>query len=158
MDEAQSQERIIKADRLVRTVIVVAWIICVIMGVVMVKWIVPWGQDRLEKAEPAEALRIIQVVVAFIFLSTLPFSACLYWLGRRAVVYRQMPPPGTRVIKNTRLLEGDDAVKRGRLIMGIAVVLLVVALVGGLYMPYKLGKVFGEKARRASTDTTQPAP
>jgi len=155
MDDTQAQEHIIKADKLVRTVIIVAWIVCVILGVVMVKWVVPWGQDRLEKAEPSEALKIIQIVIAFIFLSTLPFSACLYWLGRRAVVYRQMPPPGTRVIKNTRLLEGDDAVKRGRLIMGIAVVLLAVALVGGVYMPYKLGKVFGEKARRASPDTTQ---
>jgi len=158
MDDVQSQEHVIKADKLVRTIIVVAWIVCVILGVVMVKWVVPWGQDRLEKAEPAKALRIMQVVIAFIFLSTLPFSACLYWLGRRAVVYRQMPPPGTRVIKNTRLLEGDNAVKRGRLIMGIAVVLLAVALAGGLYMPYKLGKVFGEKAGRASPDTTQPAP
>jgi len=158
MDDAQSQEHIVKADRLVRTVIVIAWVVCVILGVVMVKWVVPWGQDRIEKAEPAKALKIIQVVIAFIFLSTLPFSACLYWLGRRAVVYRQMPPPGTRVIKNTRLLEGHDAVKRGRLIMGIAVVLLAVALVGGLYMPYKLGKVFGERAGRASPDTMQPAP
>jgi len=158
MDDAQSQEHIVKADRLVRTVIVIAWVVCVILGVVMVKWVVPWGQDRLEKAEPAKALRIIQVVIAFIFLSTLPFSACLYWLGRRAVVYRQMPPPGTRVIKNTRVLEGRDAVTRGRLIAGIAVALFAVALVGGLYVPYKLGKVFGERAKRASLDTTKSDP
>ena len=124
----------------------------------MVKWVVPWGQDRLEKAKPAEALRIIQIVIAIIFLSTLPFSACLYWLGRRAVVYRQMPPPGTKVIKNTRVLEGDKAVKRGRLIMGISVLLVIVGLIGGLSLPYKFGKVFGEKARQAQPNAAQPGP
>ena len=158
MDDAQAQEHIIKADKLVRTVIIVAWIVCVIAGFVMVKWVVPWSQGRLEKAEPAEALRIIQVVIAFIFLSTLPFSACLYWLGRRAVLYRQMPPPGTKVIKNTRALEGDKAVRRGRLIMGISMLLLAVGLIGGLYLPYKFGKVFGEKARQAQPPAAQPGP
>jgi len=65
-------------------------------------------------------------------------------LGWQVIKHRQIPPPGTKVIVDTKVLEGDKAVTRGRLIIAISLVLIVLGLFGGLYFPYKLGKVFGE--------------
>jgi len=45
------------------------------------------------------------------------------------------------------VLEGDKAVTHGKLIIAISLLLIVLGLYGGLYFPYKLGKVFGEQIR-----------
>jgi Na+/phosphate symporter len=66
-----------------------------------------------------------------------------------------MPPPGTRVIKDTKVLVGDKAVTRGRLLMAIALLLVSLGLAGGLYLPYKLGKAFGEQIRQTTSDVKQ---
>lgn len=156
--DVQNPEHVFKADKRIRTIVIIAWIACVLVGLILLRWVVPWGQDQLKRVEPAQALRIMQIIIAFIFLSTIPFSACLYWFGRQVIKYRQMPPPGMRVIRTTRILDGHDAVKRGRMITGIALLLLVIGLAGGLYMPYKLGKVFGERNRQTQSDATQSSP
>lgn len=65
-------------------------------------------------------------------------------------MYRQMPPPGTRVIVDTKVLEGDKAVTRGRLIMIMALMLIGVGLIGGLHLPYKIKKAFGEQINNSA--------
>lgn len=150
MNDDQSQERVIKADKRARMLFILAWIACVCVGVALIRWALPWGQGHLEQAEPAKALLAIQVVVGFIFLSVVPFGVYLFRLGLRAVQCRQMPPPGTKVIVDTKVLEGDKAMTRGRLMMLIALLLIALGLAGGLYLPYKLGKVFGEQIHPAS--------
>ncbi len=151
MNDDQSQERVIKADKRARMFFIIAWIVCVCVGAALIRWVLPWGQGRLEKAEPAKALLAIQIAIGFIFLSTIPFSVYLFRLGLRAIRCQQMPPPGTRVIKDTKVLEGDKAVTRGRLTIALALALVALGLTGRLYLPYKLGKVFGEQIR-------EPAP
>jgi UDP-N-acetylmuramyl pentapeptide phosphotransferase/UDP-N-acetylglucosamine-1-phosphate transferase len=151
MNDAQSQECVIKADKRARMLFIIAWIVCVCVGVALIRWALPWGQGQLEQAEPATTLLAIQIAIGLIFLSTIPFSVYLFRLGLRTVRCRQMPPPGTRVIKDTKVLEGDKAVTRGWLMMAIALVLIALGLAGGLCLPYKIGKAFGEQIR-------QPAP
>jgi hypothetical protein len=153
MNNAQSQEHVIKADKRARMLFILAWIVCVCVGAALIRWVLPWGQGQLERTEPGDALHVIQLVIGFIFLSVIPFGVYLLRLGRRAVAHQQMPPPGTRVIMDTKVLEGDKAVTRGRLIMVIALLLVALSLAGGLYLPYKLGKVFGEQIRPAAPQT-----
>ena len=155
MNDAQGQERVIRADKRVRMLVILAWIVCVCAGVALITWVLPWGQGQLEQAEPAKALRAIQIVIGFIFLSIIPFSVYLFRLGLRAVRCRQMPPPGTRVIKDTKVLEGDKAVTRGRQITVIALALVALGLIGGLYLPYKIGKAFGEQIHPAAPQEEQ---
>jgi hypothetical protein len=151
MNDAQSQERVIKADRSARMLVIIAWIVCVCVGVALTRWVLPWSQGYLPQADPRVSLRIIQLIAALMFLSIIPFGVYLFRLGLQAVRCRQMPPPGTRVIKDTKVLEGDKALTRGRLIMAVALLFSALGLIGGLYLPYKLGKVFGERIG-------QPAP
>jgi hypothetical protein len=69
-----------------------------------------------------------------------------------------MPPPGTRLIVNMRLIEGERAVRRGRILMTLALVLLALGLLGGLYFPYRLEKAFGAKLQRDSTARVEQTP
>jgi hypothetical protein len=135
MNDTHSRERVIKADKRVRMLVIIAWIVCVLVGVVLLRWVMPWGQGRFEQAEPDVALRVIQLVIGLVSLSIIPFGVYLYRFGRRAIKHRQMPPPGTTVIMDTQVLEGDKAVMRGRLTMVMGLVLLVLGRAGGLYLP-----------------------
>jgi hypothetical protein len=108
------------------------------------------GHGRgLVGAEPIVILRIVQIIIAFLFLSVLPVAIYLFRLGRGAVRCGLLPPPGMRVLSDMKLIEGDKAVKRGRRMTAIGLVLIVIGLIGGLYVPYRLGQVFGEQLRPA---------
>lgn len=155
MDDDQSQERVIKADKRTRRLFVAAWIVSVCLCAAMAKWMLPWGQGQLERAEQGQALRAIQLLIGFIFLSVIPFGVYLFRLGLRVVAHRQMPPRGTKVIVDTKVLEGDKAVTRGRLIMVMAVLLVALDLAGGLYLPYKIGKAFSDPIHRAPPQTSE---
>lgn len=147
MDNAQGQERaakVIKADKRIRTFVIIAYIVAVLVLVVLLMWILPWGEGKLKQTEPEVTLRIIRIVIAFVFLSIIPFGVYLCRFGWRVIRHKQMPPPGTKVIVDTKILEGDKAITRGKLIIAISLLLIVLGLYGGLYFPYKLGKVFGE--------------
>lgn len=149
------EQKVIRADRRTRRIVLVAWLACVIVGAVLILWVIPAGQAHLEEQEPATALRCIQFLLAVIFLSLVPVAAYLLWFGRRVIRSRQMPPPGTKVIVDTIAIEGDAAETRGRIIVMLAGVLLLLALVGGLYFPYRFGQLFGEKVQR-SQGTVEP--
>jgi hypothetical protein len=159
MDGRQGQENkaiMIKADKRIRTLIILAFIIAVLVMVVLLVWILPWGEDRLEKLDDPEVLlRIIRIVIAFIFLSIVPLGLYMYRFGWRIIKHKQIPPPGTKVIIDMKVLEGEKAVTRGKIIIAVSLVLIIVGLYGGLYFPYKLGKVFGEKINQKSQQTEQ---
>lgn len=116
------------------------------------------GIRQANKAPEAEvarlALQAAQILIAFLFLSVLPLATYLFRLGRGAMRCRQMPPPGMRVLSNMKLIEGDQAVARGRRVAALGFVLIVIGLVGGLYGPYKLGSLYGEPLRSATYDVS----
>jgi len=155
MNDTQIQERMIKADKRIRKLIILAYIVAVLVIVVLLMWILPWSEGKLEQTEPEVMLRIIRIVIAFIFLSIVPFGLYMCRFGWRVIKHKQMPPPGAKVIVDTKVLEGDKAVTRGRLIIAVSILLIVLGLYGGLYFPYKLGKVFGEKTRQPAAQTEQ---
>jgi len=155
MNDAQSQQPVIKADKRTRTFFILAWIVCVCVGVVLTKWGLPWGQGQLERTEPATALVVVQIVIGSVFLIAVPSGVYLFLFGRRVVACRQMPPPGTKVIVDTKVLVGAKAVARGRLMMALALLSIVTGLAGGLYLPYMIGKEFGEILRQPAPQTSQ---
>jgi len=154
MDNTQGQERVIKADKRIRMLVILAYIVAVLTMAVFVRWILPWSEGRLEQAEPEVMLGIIRIVIAFIFLSIVPFGVYLCLFGWRVIKCRQMPPPGTKVIVDTKVLECDKAVTCGRLILAVSLLLIVLGLYGVIYFPYKLGKVFGEQIRQTAPQAT----
>lgn len=78
-------------------------------------------------SEPAEAARRAQLafhVAAFILCVPLvAFAIYLWLLGARVLRSQQFPPPGIRVIRDTPVVEGQDATTRGHVIQILAVCL-----------------------------------
>lgn len=144
-------ENVIKADKKNRWLVLFGYLISVLVLTILLSIVLPWGEDRLEKIEdPKVLLRIIRIVIAYIFLSIVPFGLYLCRFGWRVIKHKQMPPPGTKVIVDTKVLKGDKAVTRGKLIIAISLVLIILGLCGGLYFPYKFGKVLGEQIHQSA--------
>lgn len=157
MDNAREQEqviKVIKADKRIRAIVIFVYIISVLALAVLLFWVFPWSKGKLEQTEPEVMLRIIRVVIAFIFLSIVPFGLYICCFGWRVIKHKQMPPPGTKVIFDTKLLEGSKAVTRGKLIIAVSLVLIALGLYGGLYLPYKLGKIINEKINQSAPGAT----
>jgi hypothetical protein len=144
-------DRIIKADRKARKLALVMCVIGVLVAVVLMGWVVPWGMARLEREEPRTVLSVLEAATAVVFLSVVPMAIYLYRFGRGVVRHRQLPPPGTRLMVDTRLIEGERAVRRGRLVMALAGVLLALGLLGGLGLPCYLEKVFSARLQGSSS-------
>ena len=143
-----------KADKRIRTLIILAYIVAMLVSMILVVWILPWSEGKLEQIEPGIMLRIIQIVIAFILLSIIPFGLYMCRFGWLVIKHEQMPPPGTKVIVDTRVLEGNKAVIRGKIIVAIFLILIIVGLYGGLYFPYKLEKIFSEKINQSAPKAT----
>ena len=81
--------------------------------------------------------RVRMVVVALIFLSTVPLvglAAYLFLLGHRIRRSERFPLEGERLVRDTVILRGDQAVFRGRVLQGMALALVLFA--GGLAVAF----------------------
>lgn len=155
------EQRVIKADRRARMMLAVCVVVLFLIAALATS-LIPRGQSHLQGREPIVTLRVLQGFTAFIFLSVLPISGYLFWFGRRVVGSRQVPPPGTWVIFDTRVIEGERAVKRGQALMMLGILLAVIVLFAGVWLPYKFGKAFAGSQRQSveltgQTDGNQPA-
>ena len=134
-------EQLIHADRRLRRVVLVALVVCAGIGATLIHWALPWATRYVTGLECEQGLRIVHIVLSVIFLSILPVAWYIASFGRQVVTSRQLPPPGVKVIKDTRIITGQSALARGKALIAIAVLLAVIALIGGLWLPWKMGKI-----------------
>jgi len=136
-------DRIILADKKYRKKIFIIYFISVALGAALIGWGLPWVKGHIQGLAPESALNNLIMLVRFMFLSIVPIGFYILSHGRKILIHKQFPPPGTKVIIDTRVIEGEKALIRGRLIIAIAGCLIAVCLIGGLYLPHKLSNAFG---------------
>jgi flagellar basal body-associated protein FliL len=153
---AAASNRVIRADQRVRAVVIAVCVVSMLAGVMFLPSLLASSERHIAEQEPQAALRTLQIVVALLFLGLLPLSAYLFWFGYRAAKWRQIPPPGTWVLRDTKVIEGDRAQQRGRIVMALAVLLFGVGLFCSMYFPYRLGQVFQDRRPAPAAEATQP--
>jgi hypothetical protein len=152
-------EQLIHTDRKLRRVVLLALVAFAGIGAALVRWVLPWATRYVTNLEPAKALRILQIALSAIFLSVLPIAWYIAAFGRKVVTSRRMPPPGTKVIKDTAIITGQPALARGKALVAIAALLAILSLIGGLWLPWKMGKVMSRPCKPqpvAERATPQP--
>jgi hypothetical protein len=116
--------------------------------------IVLWERYRIplrdwilaEPEELAERLGMIIALLAIVSVAPLiGFAGYLWSLGARTLRAREFPPPGLRVIRDTRIITGDGAASRGRQLKLLAGGFLVAALVLG-FLLWRLAALFSDHA------------
>jgi hypothetical protein len=142
---------VIKADKKLRLLVGAGYIAAVVVFIALLVGMIHGRQQAAGEMEPEALLQVVRLTMAFLFLSPAPLALYLCWLGRRAIQHRQMPPPGMKLIIDTKPLAGEEAVTRGRLLTRIGVALIIVGLVVGLYVPQRLARTLGAQTGPATS-------
>ncbi len=109
------------------------YLVLVFIGGVLVGWVLPWAAGHLEGLKAQKALGIIKVALVVLFLGTVPLAAYLFTIGRKMMQYERFPPPGMKVIADTRVVEGEKVKFQGQVVVVLSLVLILLALLGALY-------------------------
>ena len=153
----QSSSAVMRTNKRARAVLIAVLLVGTLIGAAAIQWLLPYSGQYVSQQEPQAALRTIQILIAFLFLSVLPLGLYLFWFGYRAVRWRQIPPPGTWVIRDTKVVEGHRAQQRGRIVMALAVLLFALGLFCAIYFPYRLARVFPNTRPQPSAESAPPA-
>lgn len=130
--------KIIRADKSYRKKLIIIYLIVAIIGTVIVEWILPWAKEYILRLEPQTALNVIKIILPLMFLSIVPIALYLLTFGRKVLKYGCLPPPGVKVIKDTKVVEGQNAKFRGRIVVAISLILIFLGLFGAIYTSYML--------------------
>jgi|UniRef100_A0A7C3SIT0 O-antigen/teichoic acid export membrane protein len=107
----------------------------------LILWGHPFLKAYLETLEPEQALHLLTWSLALIPLSFLPLCAIIFLQGRKIIRSECYPPPGAKVIRDTVVVRGEKAIARGRLLVGLALALALLALLAAVYFPYWLNRL-----------------
>jgi hypothetical protein len=84
----------------------------------------------LEQTPEQAALEIVHRLRLYAWLyggSLLAMAAWIAWMAARIIRTQRLPPPGSWIIEGQRTWEGDAAVKRGKILQIVSVVLALAA-------------------------------
>jgi len=140
-------QRTVRADKSYRRKVLIFCGLLLLLVAALIAWILPWSTEYLLRQEPEIALRVARGVLVVMFLSFVPIGLCLFVLGRKIVKHERFPPPGVKVIKDTRLVEGEKAKVQGRVLVALGIILILFGLSGAVYFPYVHHKVTSPNVR-----------
>jgi hypothetical protein len=130
--------KIIPADRTYRRKVLIILFLIVLAGLALFQWLVPWVNKAALQIEPHKGLALAMCVLLVMFIAIVSLAVYLAFFGRRVLKNRRFPPPGVKVLRDTRLLEGKPATIRGQIIILLSVLLFIFSLYGILVTLYKL--------------------
>jgi hypothetical protein len=140
MDLRDMEDQIVPADKKHRRLAVVAVVLFTLLGLLAL-WILHGylgeiqrlAEEDLRTAEE-KALRLTAIAVWVGGLSLVGMGAWFWRLGRRINLADRYPPPGMKVIKDTRVRTGARARALANLAQAAALLCVVAGTVGMWYL------------------------
>lgn len=86
---------------------------------------------------PQMIMHVLFGGLMILFLTLFPLGLYLMAVGKLTLTYGRFPPPGIRVIRDTVLIQGREALQRGRIIIFSSFVLMGLGL-WGIVKVYRL--------------------
>ncbi len=130
----ETQEKVIKADAALKKKIIIFYVIVAIIGVIIFKFSYDYLQEmRVLAQEDIDTaadrmLLFIHVWLVISVVAVMGVGGYLLWFALRVLRSGQMPPPGTRVIRDMRIIEGEKATKRAKVLIIASVLLVIIGL------------------------------
>lgn len=111
-----------------------------VLAIVLSEWGIPAFEEYLKGKKPEEAFRILQWLLVACFFSMIPWAFYIFRYARRILNSGQFPPPGTKVIRDTQIIEGQTARRYAYIMIAYSVVLVTMAILA-FYIIYLLGNL-----------------
>ena len=139
---------ILRADPGRRRAALVLVLVGLLAGIALLAFLNRWMSRVMElpntEAE-AQLSTVLVWVTGGISGGLLLFAVALLHVGRKIGRVAVWPLPGSRVIRDTPILRGAEALKRGRVLQGAAVV-LILAAAAIAFAAWRLHHAFGAAA------------
>ena len=135
--------KIVQTDKTYRRKILVILFLIVLAGLALFQWLVPWANETVHRIDPQKGLTLVRCALIVMFLAIIFSAVYLAFFGRNVLKHRSFPPPGVKVLRDTRLVEGDSAIIRGQIIVLLSLLLFIFGLYGVLVTLYKLYLLIG---------------
>ena len=131
----------VRADSGLRRRVIVLLVVLAILGVLAFLLLEQW-LTKLQAAEPADAIPALRRALVWISVamgvSLAAFAGYFWRLGRRMAQAERFPPPGMKVVRDTRVIAGPAARHRGWLLQGVAAVLVICAVAVVVIMNFRI--------------------
>lgn len=108
----------------------------------VVQWFTEWLAEDPERVR--EYFAYIVGAIAFVFSPLFVFGYYAWQIGMKVIRAKRFPPPGMKVIKDTVVVKGRQAVSRGRALQVCGVILWVTAIAFPMACWQILGKVLSD--------------
>jgi hypothetical protein len=143
-------EEIVRADKSYRRKFFTWHAVFILFGAAVIMWGLPLLEEYLRQANPKTAAGILKGWFIFAFLSIIPIALYMLSVGRKVIKHERIPLPGAKVIVDTRPTVGQQARLRGRVLVGVSLLLIALGLSGALISPLMLDKITSEEAKMKS--------
>jgi hypothetical protein len=126
----------LRADPRFRRNVFTLYAAVIILGAAAIYWVLPALKEYFARASFQTPLSELRVALFLVFLPVLLTAFYSYRFARRVLRSDQFPPPGSKVLFDTEVIEGEPARRKARAAIALSVILVIVALVGTFYVPY----------------------
>lgn len=135
---AAEPDDMVAADKTYRAIILGVYALIVLFGFIAFRYLIPFGLAYLRALGWKQLLQTLRLVFILLLLSFSPAAIYLIVIGRRILCHGCWPYPGRKVMFDTKVLRGDEARSRGKLMIALGTVFLVlmVACVAYVYIRY----------------------
>ena len=149
-------ELIQKADKAYRNKCLAVYFICCLIGISLIVWWLPRFKLHMETLMPDKLVQTVSFVFLVLLVPIILFGLYILSIGRRTLKSGRYPPPGMKVIRDTKVLQGKAAGVRGYLIIINALLIIVLSITIIVYIPYMLKKLISEKKIATTSSSKSP--
>ena len=126
---------IIKADPVHRNLVIVLIVLALAAMLAVALWGGPWFNRYIQEMVDLDRMDDLRQSLIWlesglmVFMTGFgAFGAWFVWMGRKTIRERKFPPTGVKVIRDTVQVVEDEAVRRGRVVVGLGAVLIITAM------------------------------
>ena len=123
------EPEIVEVDRCYRRNLFLAYLAVILFVLVLWRWGKPLLVSHIVSLPNKERIEFIERAEQLLLLLFIPAAIYLIAVGRKVCRFQAMPYPGMRVIRDTVIVRGKKALFRGRamIILGTVMIVLVAA-------------------------------
>ncbi len=132
---------IIKADPAYRNLVIILIALAMVMVLLVVVWGGPWfnryihAMIELDQMEDLQRSLVWLEAGLMVFMTGFgAFGIWFVWMGRRTISERKFPPSGVKVLRDTVPVVEEDALKRGKIVVGLGMLLIISAMLADFFI------------------------
>jgi len=128
------ETNLVRADKRCQQKILAICSVVGLLGAALLMRVFPWWEEYTKGLNLRTAMLVSHAIMLVVFLALVPVGIYTLRFGRRVMVCEQHPPPGVKVVLDTKLLQGQKARTRGRMLVVLSSLMIGLGTSGALLM------------------------